>query len=99
MTILSTSQREFIAADTHIHPLIIQRCVDAFDLLLRGDREGYITHMETAIALLGYEGPVPERDRPTAVDVMKTILIRAYADQRLCSFKTAHHRLTRMLEE
>lgn len=99
MTLLSTNQREFIAVDTKINTMVIQRCVDAFDCLLRDDRDGYVTHMGTAIALLGYEGSIPASDRPTAVDKMKTILTRAYADQKKISFKQAHHRLTKMLEE
>jgi len=92
-TILSRSQRDFVRADTMISPVVIERCVDAFDHLLRDDREGYIRHMATAVALVG------DAPKPTAVDVMKTILTRACADRWNTTFRQAHARLTKMLEE
>jgi len=97
VSILSSLQRQVIHADTHIDPLIIDRCCDAFDALLRDDVEAYVTYMGAAIAQLGYDGPIPMSDRPTAVDKMKTILQRACADQWGCTFLQANARLKRML--
>jgi hypothetical protein len=81
-----------------IAPLIIDRCADAFDCLLRDDKIGYMTHMGTAITMLGYPGNIPDSDRPTAVDKVKTICIHSCADKWHCSFKQAQKRLTEMLK-
>lgn len=100
-SVLSSHQRAVVRADTHIDPFIIDRCCDAFDaLLMRGDRDQYVTYMTAAVAQLGYEGPIPDKDRPTAVDKMKTILIHAVArEQWRCSYLQAHARLTKMIAE
>lgn len=91
--VLSRSQREFIRADTMINRVVIDRVADAFDHLLRDDREGYVEHMTTAVMLVG------DAPKPTAVDILKTICIRACADRWRVSFSVAHRRLTRALEE
>lgn len=98
MSILNSQQRAVIAVDTKIDRLVIDRSVEAFDALVdRGDRDEYIRLMGTAIAQMGYEGPVRAQDRPTAVDKMKTIIQHAYADLWHCSFREANRRLKERL--
>jgi hypothetical protein len=97
MSVLNKNQRAVIRADTGIDALIIDRCADAFDALVRGDVEGYKTYMGTAIAQMGM-GTIRFQDRPTAVDKIKTICIKALSDQWGCTFKQAASRLKRMLE-
>lgn len=99
-SVLSRQQREVIIADTRIDRLVVDRVVDAFDALLRDDRAGYVTYMRTAIAQMGYEGPITANDRPTAVDKLKTICIHAIAREHWrCSYRQAHARLTQMIGE
>jgi hypothetical protein len=93
-SILSRDQRAFIRADTMIDQRVIDRVADAFDLLLKEDFEGYMTHMGTAVMMVGDDPP-----RPSAVDVVKTICIRSYADQKRWSYKKAHAELTRLITE
>lgn len=98
MSLLSSNQRAFIAVDTQIHPLIIDRTTEAFDALIeRGDMSSYNTLMSTAIAQMGYDRPVRQEDRPTAVDVMKTILIKAYADREHISYRKSLVKIKRMM--
>lgn len=90
--ILSKSQREFVRAGTLIDQTIIDRCVRAFEMLVdHDDIENYKAEM-MAVAIMVGDAP-----KPTAMDVMKTIIIRAYADHWRCSFRAAHRRLQRML--
>lgn len=99
MSLLSRNQRSFIHAQTHIDPLIIDRCTEAFDALIkRGDVEVYRNLISTAIAQMGYPGRIPNSDRPTAVDKMKILLIRAYATQERISIADARSRLIKLQE-
>lgn len=98
MTLLKSNQRAVIAADTHIDRLIIDRCVEAFDSLIdRDDLRGYMMLMGTAVAQMGYDRPVRRQDRPTAVDVIKTICLRAYADREGCSYQQAVSEIRHMM--
>lgn len=96
-SVLNASQRAVIRADTGIDPILIDRVCDAFDALLRDDIEGYKLYMGTAIAQMGMP-VIREKDRPTAVDVVKTIAQHALADRWGCSFKKANARLKEMLQ-
>jgi hypothetical protein len=87
MSILNSHQRAVIRADTGIDPLVIDRVVEAYDKLLADDNFGYRHTMGTAIAQLGLPIPIPEKERPTAVDKVKTIVIKAIADERHWDFK------------
>lgn len=97
MSVLNRQQRAVVSADTHIDPLIIDRVCDAFDALIqRGDVEAYKRFMMTAMAQQGLPIPTPPEERPTAVDKVKTICIRAYSDTEHISFKRAVARLREM---
>jgi hypothetical protein len=90
--ILSRDQRLFIRQDTSIDQAVIDRCVRAFELVVdHDDVEGYKAEM-MAVAIMVGDAP-----KPTAMDVMKTIIITAYADRWRCSYTKAHRRLQRML--
>lgn len=101
MSLLSRNQRAVIVADTRIDPLIVDRATEAFDALItRGDVDEYKRLMGNAWAQMGFDletMPKPQ-DRPTAVDKIKTILIKAYADQEHISFTRAVVRLRKMLQ-
>lgn len=99
MSLLSANQRAIIAVDTKIDRLIIDRATEAFDALIdRGDVDSYRHLMSTAYAQMGFQGPVRVQDRPTALDKIKTILIRAYADQEHIPFQRAVVRLRTQLQ-
>lgn len=99
MSLLSANQRAFIAADTKIDRLIVDRATEAFDCLIdRGAIDEYKMLMSTAIAQMNYDGPIKPKDRPTAVDVIKTILIKAYADREHISYRRAVERIKRMMQ-
>lgn len=87
MSILNAHQRAVIRADTGIHELIVDRVVEAYDALLRDDVEGYKRLIATALAQQGLPALIPSEERPTAVDKVKTICIRAIADQKHWSYK------------
>lgn len=99
MSILSAHQRAVIRVDTGIHPLIIDRCVGAYDALVVEDVERYQLLMATAIAQMGFDRPITARDRPTAVDKIRTICQRAVADSWGVSFPRATARMQRTLDE
>lgn len=96
-SVLTRQQRAFVRADTKIDALVIDRVCDAYDALLRDDVESYKRYMATAIAQMGYDGPVPARDRPSAVDVVKTICIHSLKDRWGCTYLIAVTRVKRML--
>jgi hypothetical protein len=99
MSILSPIQRDVIRADTKINALVIDRVADAFDALIsRGDVDAYTQYMKTAIVQMAYDRPIRPQDRPTAVDIVKTICIKAYADEKHISFQRAAVRLREMLK-
>lgn len=101
MSLLNRGQRAVIVADTGIDPLIVDRATDAFDALVdRGDTEAYRQAMAHAWAQMGFglNNPIRSSDRPTALDKIKTILIKAYADREHIDFKRAATKLKRMLE-
>lgn len=98
MTLLTTQQRAIICADTQLDRILLDRCVDAFDVLLKGDVDGYKLHMSTAVMQMGYEGPVRPQDRPTAVDKAKTLIIHAYADREHIPYQRAVERLRKLLQ-
>lgn len=89
MSVLSKDQRSLVQVDTHIDPFIVDRVCDAFDALLRGDREGYMRNMSIAVAQLGMPVPIPASERPTAVDRMKFIVIGVIARQWRCNYGMA----------
>jgi hypothetical protein len=96
LSILSSDQRAVIRVSTGIDQLVIDRVVEAYDALLADNREAYMTLMATAMAQADcMPGQVKQRDRPTAIDKMKTICIRRIADMRHWSFK----RTAKYLEE
>lgn len=101
-SLLSRQQRAIVVADTGIHELIVDRATEAFDALTqRGDVGEYQRLMGNAWAQMGFEPgrPIQAKDRPTAVDKVKTIIIRAYADREQISFKTAAARLDLLVNE
>lgn len=90
---LSRSQKDFVRADTSIDAEIIDRVVHGFELLVdHDDLEGYKRELMSAAFIIGTGAP-----KPTAVDVVMTICIRAYADRWHCSHGAARRRLQRML--
>jgi hypothetical protein len=93
-SLLSRDQRAFVRADTMIDRLIIDRVTDAMDHLIRENFAGYLEHMTTAVMMIGDNPP-----RPSAVDVVKTICIRAYADRKRWSYRKAHAELTQLIAE
>lgn len=94
MSLLNANQRAIVVADTQIDPLIVDRATEAFDALIKGDVDTYRVLMATAYAQMGY---MPRaQDRPHAVDKVKTILIRAYADELHIPFGRAARRLRDM---
>jgi hypothetical protein len=98
-TLLKDQQRRVILADTGIDRILLDRCCDAFDALInRGDVDAYKVNMKTAIVQMGYGRPIKEKDRPTAVDKAKTILIKAYADREHITFQQSAARIKRLLE-
>lgn len=98
MSLLNAQQREIIRVDTGIDRLIIDRVVEAFDAAIqRGDRDAYIHLIKTAYAQQGIDLPIPEEEKPTAVDIVKTICIRAYADELHVPFKVAAQRMRDLL--
>lgn len=100
MSLLSAYQRSIVRTSTSIDPLIIDRVTEAFDALIdHGDIARYELLISTAIAQMGYDRPIREGDRPTAVDKVKTILIKAYADEKHISFGKAASRLRQMLRK
>lgn len=101
MTLLTRHQRDVIIADTQIHELIVDRCVEAFDALIdKGDVDEYTRLMTQAWVQMGYGpgNPIKTTDRPTALDKVKTICIRAYADQKHIPYLRAAQRLKRMMQ-
>lgn len=99
MSLLNRHQRAIIAIDTGIDPLIIDRATEAFDAVIeRDDIETYRHLMGNAIAQMGYERPIRPQDRPTAVDVIKTILLTSYARRERISYQEAVKHLRRMLK-
>lgn len=99
MTLLSRSQRSTFVASSGIDPLLLDRVIDGFDALIdRGDIDAYKRYMSTAVAQQNYGRPVRAQDRPTAVDVAKTLCLHAYADQKHISFQRAAKRVRQMLE-
>jgi hypothetical protein len=89
-----------VVADTGIHELIVDRATEAMDALVeRGDVAEYRRLMGVAWAQMGFDEahPIRPSDRPTALDKIKTILIKAYADRERISFQKAHKRLKRMV--
>lgn len=100
MSLLNRHQRAVICVDTGVNELIVDRCVEAFDALLRGDVDSYKQLMATAWAQMGFgpDSPIRASDRPTALDTVKTICIRAYADREHISFVRAANKLRHMLE-
>lgn len=84
-------------ADTGIDAILIDRVCDAFDALIdHQDVEGYKRHMMTAYAQQGLQPPIPDSERPTAMDKVKTICIKAYSDRRRISYQAAIRELRRM---
>jgi hypothetical protein len=98
MSILNDQQRAVVRADTGIDPIIIDRCCDAFDALERDDVEAYVRYMRTAITQMGFEKQIPNSERPTAVDKIKTICIRAAADKRGWPYRRMAAYFRRQLE-
>jgi hypothetical protein len=98
MSIMSREERAVVQARTHISPFIVDRCCDAFDAILRDDREMYVHNIMTAIAQLGLPMPIPEHEKPTAVDRMKSILMVKLADEWHVSFPTTIERIRLMLD-
>lgn len=102
MSLLNRNQRAVVVASTSIHPLIVDRATEAMDALVeRGDVATYRTLMGVAWAQMGFDEahPIRPSDRPTALEKVKTILIRAYADQQHISFRKAHKKLEAMIKE
>lgn len=98
-TLLKDSQRRIVIASSGIDRILLDRCVDAFDALVnRGDVDAYKVHMQNAIVQMNYGRPIQEKDRPTAVDKAKTILIKAYADREAINFQAAAARIKKLLE-
>lgn len=100
MSLLNAQQRAVVVIDTGINELIVDRCVEAFDALIdRGNVDEYRRLMGDAWAQQGYEPgrPIRKNDRPTALDKVKTICIRAYADRQRITFQASAERLKRML--
>jgi len=89
MSILNLQQRAVIRVDTGIDQLIIDRVVEAYDALIAGNVEEYKMKMGAAIAQQGIPVPIPDHERPTAIDKIKTFCIRAFADDRHWDFKRA----------
>lgn len=87
MSILNSNQRAVIQAATSVDRLIVDRTVEAYDALLRDDVAMYRRLIATALAQTGLPIPIPKKDKPTAVDIIKTHCIRAIADQKGWSFK------------
>lgn len=85
--VLSRDQRNIVRSDTGINAFIIDRVADAYECLLRDDRAGYKQNMGNALAQLDLPIPIPQSERPTALDKVKTICIRSIADQWGWSFK------------
>jgi hypothetical protein len=101
MSLLNANQRAVIRVQTGIDPFIIDRATDAFDALIeRNDVQAFGRFMSTAWVQMGFgpQNPVTPEDRPTALDKIKTILIRAYAERERIGFQQAANRITRMLE-
>jgi hypothetical protein len=97
-SVLSANQRAMVRVDTGIDLFIIDRVCDAFDCLERDNIEGYKAQMMNAMVQLGLPSPIPESEKPTAVDKMKTICIRAAADRRGWSFQRMATYFRRQLE-
>lgn len=100
MSLLNSNQRAVVAVDTKIDRLLIDRTVEAFDALIeRDDVETCKQLLAHAWAQMGFglEHPIKASDRPTALDKIKTICIKAYADREGITFKAAAARLTKML--
>lgn len=99
MSLLNANQRAFVRVQTGIDPLVIDRATEAYDALIEHqDIRRYQLLMGTAIVQMGYGRPVVDEDRPTAVDKIKTILVRAYAERERMSYQDAAKRITRMLQ-
>lgn len=91
--VLSQSQRSFVRADTLIDQQIIDRTVRAFELLVdHDDVDGYKVEMVSVRMMVGDDAP-----EPTAMQVMMTICMAAYADRWHCSRAQARRRLQEML--
>lgn len=73
------------------------RVVEAYDALLIGNITEYKMKMATAIVQMGYGRDIRPSDRPTAVDVIRTIVQQAVADMWLTTFQIATAKLQRML--
>jgi hypothetical protein len=89
MSILNLNQRAVIRIDTGIDQLIIDRVVEAYDALLAGNLDEYKMKMGAALAQQNIPVPIPDHERPTAIDKIKTICIKAIADERHWDFKRA----------
>lgn len=98
MSVLNAGQRQVIRADTGIDKILIDRVCDAYDCLLKDDVDGYKFNMIQAFAQQGIDPPIRKEDRPTAMDKIKTICIKAISDEWRCSFRSARLRLERRLQ-
>lgn len=99
MSLLNANQRAFVAADTGIERLIVDRATEAFDAALKGEIQQYERLMGTAVLQMNYGRPVVESDRPTAVDAVKTILLKALADERRITYPAAVKLMRKILTQ
>ena len=87
-TILDSATRREVRARFGIDPFVLDHAVKAYDCLIVGDGDGYKRSCADANEAMGFEGPITEGDRPTAVDRVFGICSHVYAklnnvDERL----------------
>lgn len=97
MSLLNRHQRAIVHAQTNIHPLIVDRVTEAFDALIdHQDVDLYKRNMMTALAQLNMPFPIPDEEKPTAVDRMKLMCVQAYASREHMPVQRAIARLKEM---
>lgn len=82
MSLLSSTDRAAYHAQTGIDPLIIDRVVEGYDALIKDNQQEYRHKIATALAQQGIPSPIPESEKPTAVDFVKMMCLARIADER-----------------
>lgn len=95
---MNANDRRIYAEVTHIDRFIIDHVVSAFDALIeRDDPLEYRRRIRYALAHQGIPSPIPEKEKPTAVDRIKAECVVRYADRLHIPPERAVKRLKKMM--
>lgn len=87
-SILDATERAIVRNATMLDQHLIDKATEAFDALLRGDREGYQKNMMLAYSYAGEDTPKLGQT-PPAITTIKAILVRKIAEKNRWTFERA----------